>query len=871
MIGHPSPNSIATTYARLMEGLMRDAHVAALTRFPLTLLLVPVLLALGPHTTVDAAGVAVTWIHQLNMAASGDVLQKNGGCDGCDDAGAISQQQIASGDGYVEFSIGETNKIFVAGLGVGDSGTGYSDIEFGFRFNGAGSADVLESGTYAGGDTPYAVGDTFRVAVVNGKVQYSRNGVVLLERTKSLTYPLVFDASLLSAGATVRQATIASVVPTGSGGFLEKAGSQTYRARLTATQISALLPPNGARGKFTFPAPYNTQGIRLTNASDCASAQDCVWYVGYSYWRNMNDDVGSDTIYILLGFDRNRGGVGPSVIAYNKTTDQVQNLGALFAPDSQYSYFTAEGWYFSATMPSRIYAFLPGGTTLRRYDIFTHQFESAPAMDLSQCARPTICPTNAAFIYQPHSSDDDTAHSATVQDANFQRLGCVAFRAGGFTYVPTRVGYTLDECHIDKQGRWLMVLEVRSSDGALDNRIVDLATSMVTTVADVEGGLGHLDMGFGYAVGADNYNPLPNASILMKFPLASTQRPVGPVVHYNKRWDIAAANHVAHGNAVAGRSPEEQYACGSNASRVADMADEIVCFSLNANRNTDGSLDVLVVAPVMTDLNASGGSGGDYEKMPKGNLDVTGRYFLWTTNLGGNRLDAFLVKVPADLLTVSNYTPTAANKSVTTTSGTPVTVTLSATDVETCELAFSIGTSPAHGSLSGITGMPCVSGSPNIDTAQITYTPAAGFSGTDSFTYSAGDGTASSPFATVNVTVQASQTPTIHVGDLDQSAVSLGRGSWRGSVTVLVHDGAHAPVSGAAVTASWSGGYSGAVSCTTGSNGTCAMASGSIKNSTRTATLAVEGVQAGSLSYSAAANHDSEGDSDGTNITVRKP
>jgi hypothetical protein len=29
---------------------------------------------------------------------------------------------------------------------------------------------------------------------------------------------------------------------------------------------------------------------------------------------------------------------------------------------------------------------------------------------------------------------------------------------------------------------------------------------------------------------------------------------------------------------------------------------------------------------------------------------VTGRYFIWTTNLGGNRLDAFIVKVPGQLL-----------------------------------------------------------------------------------------------------------------------------------------------------------------------------------------------------------------------------
>jgi hypothetical protein len=153
-------------------------------------------------------------------------------------------------------------------------------------------------------------------------------------------------------------------------------------------------------------------------------------------------------------------------------------------------------------------------------------------------------------------------------------------------------------------------------------------------------------------VGADTFSAVPNATILLKFPLTTTTRPVGPVLHYNKRWDIAAANHVAHGNARAGITPESQYACGSNASRVADMADEIVCFPLDPGRRADGALDVLVVAPVMTDLDAPGGdvAGDDYGQIPKGNLDVTGSYFMWTTNAGGGRLDAFLVKIPAERL-----------------------------------------------------------------------------------------------------------------------------------------------------------------------------------------------------------------------------
>ena len=59
---------------------------------------------------------------------------------------------------------------------------------------------------------------------------------------------------------------------------------------------------------------------------------------------------------------------------------------------------------------------------------------------------------------------------------------------------------------------------------------------------------------------------------------------------------------------------------------------------------------MLVVAPAMTDMNAAGG-GDSYSKLPKGNLDVTGQYFTWTSNMGRGRLDAFLVKVPGHRLT----------------------------------------------------------------------------------------------------------------------------------------------------------------------------------------------------------------------------
>jgi len=601
----------------------------------------------------DAEDQSVTWTNLVNVTATGTVLQKTGGWDGVDDAGATSLQELTAGDGYVEFTVGEATTFWLAGLSHGNDGTGYADIDFAFRFNGAGWADVLENGVYqSGGDTAYAAGDVFRVAVVGGRVQYSRNGLLLRESAGVPQYPLTLDTSLGSLGTTVHNAVLGvSPPPPPGGGFIETAGSPALRPRFTPQQIAAFLPANGVRGPFAFPAPYNTTGIRLTTATDCADGADCLWYAGYSYWRNINNHAGSADMYIFLGTDRNRGGVGPILLRYNKVTDEVQHLGALFDEADIYSFSTGEGWYFSATQPTTLYTFLVGRDELRRYDVVSRQFEAIPALDLDGCPRPRVCPAGSAFITQPHSSDDDLVHSATVQNADWARIGCVVYQSAPrrFRYYGTPAGYAFDECHVDKSGRWVLLHE-SGADGGRRNRVVDLRTGRITAIDDVNGALGHLDMGFGYAVGADTYNPLPNATILLKFPVTATERPIGPVVHYNKRWDLAAANHIAHGNA--GRlPPESQYACGSNAGRAADMADEIVCFPLDPARNADGSLSVLVVAPVMTDLDAPGGGdvdGDDYEQTPKGNLDVTGRYFLWTTNLGGGRLDAFLVKIPAE-------------------------------------------------------------------------------------------------------------------------------------------------------------------------------------------------------------------------------
>jgi hypothetical protein len=127
----------------------------------------------------------------------------------------------------------------------------------------------------------------------------------------------------------------------------------------------------------------------------------------------------------------------------------------------------------------------------------------------------------------------------------------------------------------------------------------------------------------------------------------------GTVVYNLTNWDASAGlGHLSHENAQPGVPVAQQMACTSSAERQnLPRVNEIVCFRL------DGSRTVLVVAPNMTDLNASGGGSDDYSKRPKGNLDPTGEYFVWTTNLGTNRNDAFIVRIPQQKLGVSGGAP----------------------------------------------------------------------------------------------------------------------------------------------------------------------------------------------------------------------
>ena len=109
--------------------------------------------------------------------------------------------------------------------------------------------------------------------------------------------------------------------------------------------------------------------------------------------------------------------------------------------------------------------------------------------------------------------------------------------------------------------------------------------------------------------------------------------------------------------------------------------------------------------------------------------------------------------------------------------------------------------------------------------------------------------------------------PTVHVGDLDDTSALLATG-WRAQVRILVEDQDRAVVAGAIVTGKWPNGTTG--TCTTNASGHCKIGR-KLAKSKLSIVFTVTKVTSAAGAYKPADNHDPDGDSNGTKITLFKP
>ncbi len=112
--------------------------------------------------------------------------------------------------------------------------------------------------------------------------------------------------------------------------------------------------------------------------------------------------------------------------------------------------------------------------------------------------------------------------------------------------------------------------------------------------------------------------------------------------------------------------------------------------------------------------------------------------------------------------------------------------------------------------------------------------------------------------------------PGVHVGDLWKMATQEGR-RWSAYVIVTIHNASHEPLEGATVYGAWTGGGLGSDECVTDWAGECLMLKTFIHRKNSSVTFTVTNVVFGSEPYEPGQNHDADGDSDGTSITVPRP
>ena len=156
-----------------------------------------------------------------------------------------------------------------------------------------------------------------------------------------------------------------------------------------------------------------------------------------------------------------------------------------------------------------------------------------------------------------------------------------------------------------------------------------------------------------------------------------------------------------------------------------------------------------------------------------GNLDISNLPVVtYTPHSNYNGPDSFTFtasdtsQAQSNVATVSitvtpvNDAPTANDQALTTPQGTPLAITLTGQDVDGNSLLFNVLSGPSHGTL-----MPPGT-SPNR-----TYTPNPGYTGADSFSFEAHDGTVPSAPATVSISVLAA---TVGCGTLTSGVIATG-------------------------------------------------------------------------------------------------
>lgn len=150
----------------------------------------------------------VVYTDLYNAAFDGHTLTKTSNSNGWN-AGAFSTAPVFD-NGGAQLVIGQTGKRIAFGLSHDNEpvSNDINGIEYGFDILEWGFTFIRESGSLVSWGTFYSIGDTMKILVENGQVNYYLNSSLIYASSSAPDLPLYVDVSLKSANSEISDVTI---------------------------------------------------------------------------------------------------------------------------------------------------------------------------------------------------------------------------------------------------------------------------------------------------------------------------------------------------------------------------------------------------------------------------------------------------------------------------------------------------------------------------------------------------------------------------------------------------------------------------------------------------------------------------------------
>ena len=172
------------------------------------------------------------------------------------------------------------------GLGVGNTNTDYTDIDYALYLN-SGTAFGVRKGTSRGTFGTFVAGDTLQVAVEGGVVRYKRNGTMLYRSTVA-AYPLLVDTALDTVNATLTSVVVSSSWR-GAQPALSIAGVTVTEGNSGTTNANFAVTLSRRRAR-TVTVGYTTANGTATAGSDYTAASGTITFAA---GQTIEDDHGA--------------------------------------------------------------------------------------------------------------------------------------------------------------------------------------------------------------------------------------------------------------------------------------------------------------------------------------------------------------------------------------------------------------------------------------------------------------------------------------------------------------------------------------------------------------------------------------------------